>query len=393
MRILFANNMRGYYGGLEQVILSYTRGLAHRGHESYLAYGRDSRDPESFSEPFVDTYRCSEFGVRNSESSQGIAFNTILKRVEPDVTFFFKVTHLPEGFEHNSRIRKVRMVLDHDLWCPTGLGYYRHNRKTCQHPGGWRCYTDLAFLERVSDGGMPIRIASIRRKLSEMRRSHHFDAVLAVSSYVRDQLVLSGFPPERTHVCHNVLEEADVAPAPIPEAPNVLYVGSLIRSKGVDLLLQALHRLKCPFRLDIVGSGKSEPQLRLLTMKLGLQDRVNFAGWVDHENIPEYYRTAKVVAIPSCWPEPCTLVGQEAMRHARPVVAFNVGGNSDWLDHEETGILVPEHDVAGYAAALERLLTDTDCARTLGLAAAARVRERFSFGRYLDLIESYLSGA
>ncbi len=392
MKILFANNMRGYYGGLEQVILSYTRGLTRRGHECYLAYGTDSRDPESFSTPFGDTYQCSEFGVQNSNPSHGLRFDDILNRVEPDVVFVFKVTQLPEGFEHHDGFRKVRMVLDHDLWCPTGLGYYRHNRRICQHPADWRCYLDLGFLERVNEGRIPMRIASIRRKMHEMRRSHHFDAVLAVSNYVRDQLVMSGFPPERTHVCHNVLEDADVETTPIPETPNVLYVGSLIRSKGVDLLLQALGRLKCPFHLDIVGSGKSEPQLRLLTMKLGLQDRVNFTGWVDHEKIAEYYRAAKVVAIPSCWPEPCTLVGQEAMRHARPVVAFDVGGNADWLDHEETGILVPEHDVAGYAAALERTLSDTDFAGKLGLTGAARVRERFSFERYLDLVEGYLSG-
>lgn len=393
IRILFANNLRGFYGGLEQVILNYARGLARRGHASFLAYALDARDATTFSEPFVDTLPCSEFGIVDAESTEGMPFSAILDRVRPDVVFFFKVAHLPDGIEHNTNVRKVRMVLDHDLWCPTGLGYFRRNRKNCRHPAGWRCYLDLAFLQRVDDSKLPVGVASIQRKVREMHRSHGFDAVLAVSRYVRDQLILNGFPPERTHVCHNVLEDSEVSPCPVPEDPNVLYVGSLIRHKGVDLLLQALRLVRCPFHLNIVGAGKSEAQLRTLCAKLGLQNRVSFLGWVDHDDIPEFYRSAKVVAIPSCWPEPCTLVGQEAMRHGRPVIAYDVGGNSDWLEHESTGILVPEQDVKGYAAALERLLSDTTFARKLGMHAAERVRERFSFERYLDRIEGYLSGA
>lgn len=392
MRILFANNLRGYYGGLEQVILSCARGLARRDHESFLAYGKDGRGPASFSEPFVDTQRCSELGIPDAECSEGVPFSAILDLVKPDVVFFFKVTRLPDGIEHNSNVRKVRMVLDHDLWCPTGLGYFRHNRKNCHHPAGWRCYLDLAFLERAENSGIPLRVASIRHKITEMRRSHHFDAVLAVSTYVRDQLVRSGFPPEKTQVCHNVLQEWGGTPRLVPEEPNVLYVGSLIRHKGVDFLLRALHLVRCPFHLDIVGTGKSEPQLQALCAKLGLQERVNFVGWVDHDDIQDFYRNAKVVAIPSSWPEPCTLVGQEAMRHARPVVAFDVGGNSNWLEHERTGILVPEQDVEGYARALEHLLTDTAYAQRLGELAARAVRERFSFEGFLDKIEMHLAG-
>jgi len=391
MKILFANNLRGYYGGVEQVILNYARGLARRGHESYLAYGVDGRDPEEFSAFFASTYQCSEFGVEAGRG-EGTAFNVIMEQVKPDVVFFHKVTHLPDGIEDNSRVRKVRMVHDHDLWCPTGLGYYRRNRMTCRHPAGWRCYMDLAFLERTDNSLLPFKLVGIQHKIKEMRRNHKFDAVLAVSTYIRDQLVLNAFPPDRVHICHPILEHEDPSPQPVPEEPNIVYIGSLIRGKGVDFLLRALHLVKCPFHLDIVGTGKSEEQLRNLCRELRLEDKVNFVGWVDHEEVPNYYRKAKVMAIPSCWPEPFTLVGQESMRHGRPVVAFDVGGNSNWLDHERTGFIVPEQDVAGYARAIERLLTDTALAREMGQNGADSVRERFPFERFLDKIEAQLSG-
>lgn len=389
MKILFANNLRGYYGGVEQVILNYTRGLTRRGHECYFAYGIDGRDPEEFGAPFIETYRCSEFCA---EGTEGQPFDAILDTVKPDVVFFHKVTNLPPGLEHNPDVRKVRMVHDHDLWCPKGTGYFTHNRMTCHVAAGWRCYLDGAFLERNPDGALPVKLASIPKKIKEMRRNHHFDATLVVSTYVHEQLVINGFPPERVHICNPILELGDPDPTPVPEENNVVYIGSLIRGKGVDFLLRALHLVKCPFHLDIVGTGQYEAKLRALSTELGLDDKVTFVGWVDHDDVPNYYRKSKVMAIPSCWPEPFTLVGQESMRHARPVVAFDVGGNSNWCDHEHTGFIVPEQDVTAYAAAIEKLLTDTALAQKMGQNGVDRVTERFSFEDYLDKVETHLKG-
>jgi glycosyltransferase involved in cell wall biosynthesis len=388
MKILFANNLRGYYGGVEQVILHYTRGLTRRGHECYFAYGIDGRDPEEFATPFVGDYQCSEFGC----GDDGAPFSEIIEAVKPDVVFFHKVANLPPGMEHSPDFRKVRMVHDHDLWCPKGTGYFTRNRMTCHVAAGWRCYLDGAFLERNEGGILPVKPTSIQAKIREMRRNHHFDAVLVVSTYLDEQLVINGFPPDRVHICNPILELGDPDPSPVPEEPNVVYVGSLIRGKGVDLLLRALGQVKCPFHLDIVGTGKEEESLRALSKELGIDEKVNFVGWVDHEEVPSYYRKSKVMAIPSCWPEPFTLVGQESMRHARPVVAFDVGGNSNWCDHEHTGFIIPEQDIAGYAAALERLLSDTTLAQEMGQNGVNRVTERFSFEDYLDKVEGHLKG-
>jgi glycosyltransferase involved in cell wall biosynthesis len=389
VKILFANNLRGFYGGVEQVILDYSRGLARRGHTSYLAYGTDARDPEVFALPFERSFQCSEFGVGDGS---GLPFERIIEQVKPDVVFFHKVTHLPKGVELDSRFRKVRQVHDHDLWCPNSRGYYRHNRKTCHIQAGWRCYLDLAFIEKKETGNFPLAIVSIQNKIHEMRRNFSFDAVLAVSTYVREQLIKNGFPPERTHLCHPILDQDDPNPSPVPEENRVLFIGSLIRGKGVDFLLRAMQLVKNPFTLDIVGVGKSEKNLRKLTASLRLQDKVNFVGWVDHDHIQDYYRQAKVVAIPSCWPEPFTLVGQESMRHGRPVVAFDVGGNSNWCDNGKSGFVVPEQDVPAYGAAVEKLLSNTTLAREMGAYAAKRVKERFLFDEYLGRVEMALHG-
>lgn len=391
MKVLFANNFCGFYGGAEQVVAHTARGIRSRGHTCYLAYGVHDRDSDAFGALFDQTFQCAEF-CNSKDVSTSETFAQILDNTKPDVVFFHKVSVLPPQAENLDGTRTIRMVHDSDLFCPTGLGYYRHGRRVCTHAAGMACYFDLAFLARAPGAQIPIKMVSIPAKLSEMRRNHSVDLILANSNFVRDRLIQNGFPVERVHVCHPVLQSPDCVPTPVPEAPRILFAGALLRGKGVDLLLHALKKVSCSFSARIAGSGKSEAKLKSLSSSLGLDHHISFDGWVSHETLEHYYDEARVVAIPSRGPETFSLVGTEAMRHGRPVVAFDVGGISDWLDHERTGLLVPEQDVAAFAHSLERVLTDMDYASRMGEAAARRVRDRFSYDRYIDKIESYLSG-
>lgn len=388
MRVLFVNNIQGYHGGVEQVVEDYSRGLTRQGHECFLAYGKDGHDPKGYGASFGETYVCAELGC----GDKGCSFSEIVGTVAPDVVFVHKVTQLPPGLEHSAVFRKVLMVHDHDLWCPKGTGYYTRNRRTCQVAAGLSCYLDGAFLERSESGPFPFRFRNIKAKMQEMGRSHHFDTILVLSEYLRRKLILNGFPAERISVSNPVVDQGRLESRPLPKAPKILFVGSLIRGKGVDLLIRALARLEIPFQLDIVGSGKSETELRALVSKLQLDDRVEFVGWVSHQDLPSYYNEARVVAIPSCWPEPFGLIGQEAMRCARPVVAFDVGGIPDWCDTGVTGFIVPEQDVAAFAKALERLLTDFELAREMGRNGLRKVETQFSFEANLDKVECHLRG-
>ena len=103
--------------------------------------------------------------------------------------------------------------------------------------------------------------------------------------------------------------------------------------------------------------------------------------------------TAKLVVVPSRWPEPFGMIGLEAMHYGRPVVAFRVGGIPDWLEHGVTGLLAPEQDTRALAQAIDQLLADPQLCAKFGAAAQSCVREKFSFDRYLDRLEMLLSPA
>jgi len=130
---------------------------------------------------------------------------------------------------------------------------------------------------------------------------------------------------------------------------DLRYVGQLIRGKGVQLLLEAMARMKSMRTLDIVGTGNMEPKLKALAEGLGIADRVCFNGF--QSNPQDWMRAAKCVVVPSFWQEPYGLVAAEAVALGRPVVAFAVGGLPEACGGKAT--LVPPGDVAALADALE----------------------------------------
>ncbi len=388
MKILFANAVGGYFGGVEQLMADLTPGLRARGHVCHLVCGVPGRDSGDFGERFDALHWCCDWAL-NEPGPQARPFPEIVSDLQPEVVFFHNITRLPDPLP---KTRCVRMVHDVGLVCPSGLGYFRHGRHSCAYPAGWRCWLDLAFLARGQSKWMPVRWASIGDKIREMRRNQQVDTVLTVSEYMKERLVSNGFPAERIVVEPPVLPSQTQAITPVPDAPELLFVGTLQRGKGLDLLFDALRQVRRPFRLTIAGWGKLQGRLERMCRDYGLEDRVRFLGWVAHDALPALYAAARLVVVPTRAPESFCLVGPEAMRHGRPVVAFDVGGISSWLEHEKTGLLIPEQDTAAFAGAVERLLEDDYLTRQLAENAARRVHERFSYEDFVVRVESVLAG-
>lgn len=180
---------------------------------------------------------------------------------------------------------------------------------------------------------------------------------------------------------------------------RLLFVGQLVRGKGVDNLLGAFRdllgrNLPAGLHLDVVGSGNAADSL---ANSVGsdplLRAHVTFHGWTPPEKINRFYRNADIVVVPSRWPEPFGIVGLEAMRNGKPVVAFSVGGIPDWLEDGVTGVLVPPADeAAAFAGALESLSIDPHTREKYGNAARQRIGERFTFDRYVDNLIEALEG-
>ncbi len=107
--------------------------------------------------------------------------------------------------------------------------------------------------------------------------------------------------------------------------PSILYVGHFARLKGVDILIQAIAKLRIELpniKLHLVGRGDVS-HFALLAKKEGIEKHVVFHGWAEHSMLPSYYKSADICVFPSRH-EGFGIVILEAMASGIPVIASNI---------------------------------------------------------------------
>lgn len=225
--------------------------------------------------------------------------------------------------------------------------------------------------------------------------------LIAVSEDTRRAYERQGYP-RRIRVVYNGVTPDGTATAGFrlelglpADAPLVGEVGRLCDVKGQRELIEALAQVPDARAVlvgaDIEQGGAYQRKLERLAAKLGVRERVVFAG--RRNDVGDVLAEVDVLALPS-WTEGLPLVVLEAMAHKRPVVATQVGGTPEVVVDGETGLLVPPRDPDALAVALRRLLADDELRRRFGEAGYERVREHFSAeamtARILDIYDELL---
>jgi spore coat protein SA len=185
---------------------------------------------------------------------------------------------------------------------------------------------------------------------------------------------------------------------------TVLFVGAIVPFKGLHILLDAVKILQkkgLNVRLKIVGSpylwtpdkGHMSYYRNLLDHGRKLPN-VAFEGEKCGEDLLRAYKEAAVLAVPSISEEAFGLVALEGMAAGLPVVASKIGGLTEIVKHEETGLLVPPGNVEALASALERLIENEQLRNRLAENAKGIVRKQFtwnsSFMQLCDVYSRYL---
>ena len=332
MRILVYLEKAAVRGGIEVFAERHVARLRAEGHEVWIKEEGRSKKEEGKSGGIGDEFdeiivhKCTDIAT--------------LEKFPPEKTVYY--------------------VHDHEPICPRGYAYtpLKHN---CTRAGGiWPCI----FCAPACRNWKPAlcRVFSQRRRIAAMAK---FRKIVVISEFMMSRLVANGLSPDRISVEPPVIRtdgegtrfaRGISSPFPVPHSPfplppiDLLYVGQLIRGKGVHLLLEAMSRMKARRTLDIVGTGNMEAELKALADRLGLADRVRFNGF--QKNPQDWMRRAACVVVPSFWQEPYGLVAAEAVALGRPVVAFAIGGLPEACQGKAT--LVPPGDVAALAEALEK---------------------------------------
>jgi glycosyltransferase involved in cell wall biosynthesis len=391
MNILMVNEKGWFFGGVEQLVNDVATGLAERGHRIALLSTEalpQGRDP--LSAPFAAS-SCLDPTVSLDAWKQRV--KAMVEEFEIEVAYIHRLAPAA-AIEAILEYRPVvRYVHDHDLYCPRRHKYFPLTTRICNRPMGTACVAHGCLLTPNGPWpGIPWLI-NLPQKHSELQFNRRLPRLCVGSNWMRDMMVTNGFSADQVEVLPPIPMGLEQEPSSLDTEPIVLFVGQVIRGKGVDLLLRALAEVRQPFRALIVGTGNHMQACVELARKLKLGGQVSFLGWVSHDRIGDYFGRARVVAVPSRWPEPFGMVGLEAMWASRPVVAFAVGGIPDWLADGESGFAVPEQDWKLYGQAIEQLLEEPQLAARMGRHGYDMASEKFRFDTQIDRTEAMLRRA
>jgi glycosyltransferase involved in cell wall biosynthesis len=385
MRILYVHERFGALGGAEANAVITAGELKAKGHEVGVLHGPRTGKSEERWDAVFEWKR-----LVNENANTAFFVRDALREYQPDVIYVHKMANLAvlEALV-NSGLPLVRMVHDHDIYCMRSYKYFYRSREICTRAASAYCVFGCgAFVARNHGDGFPLKYVSYADKKREIALNQRFDRMLVVTPFMRAELLKNGFDAAKVEIHPPVPRAGDPnLRSSFSDRNLIIYAGQIIRGKGVDVLLESLALVKSNFECIILGEGSQRAYCEELSKKLGISNRVKFQGFVQQEQLKDYYRERSVVALSSVWPEPIATIGLEVMRFALPIVAFDAGGIKDWLTDGENGYLVPWMDRTAYAAAIDKLLQDKDLARTLGERGLALVSEKYNFGQYIDGLE------
>jgi glycosyltransferase involved in cell wall biosynthesis len=170
----------------------------------------------------------------------------------------------------------------------------------------------------------------------------------------------------------------------------LVSVGRLVGWKGTRIAIEALARLPSMYRYVVAGDGPEKPELEALAARLGVANRVHFAGGVPHDSLPQLLSICNLCLQPSLGEEAFGISVVEAMACGLPVLASDNGGLPEIVVDGETGRLLPPGDVAVWAATIAETCADPAVLERLGRAARRRAVDEFTWSANAAKLEQVL---
>lgn len=418
--LLIAHGLRPEnVGGVEQHVEGLARALHAQGHEvevycktgrQGLAQGTLVADPAGrFPFPVTRVVYRHE-GLSDLRSLYAVpeldaALAGFLATRHFDIAHVHHLTGVSTGTLAVLRARGIRSVLTlHDYWllCPRGQMWHRRG-EVCERVEPERCCECLAPTFGAWLPGS-VTVETVRTLHGEaLATLRSADALVVPSARALPPFAAAGLDTARVHVVTNGVATLALQrlapPRRRPGAPlRIGYLGTLIPSKGLDVLVAAFQRLpKGSAELHVHGNAVpyhgDEGFLTRVFARLGPEDAVTYHGPYDTDRLPDLLAGIDVLAAPALWHEAFGLTVREALAAGRPVVVSRIGGLQDGIADGVEGFLVPPGDSAALAGALGRLAADPALLHRMSGAARRAARGFTAMAEELVAVYRATTGA
>jgi glycosyltransferase involved in cell wall biosynthesis len=378
MRVLQLHNRQLATGGADLQLANEARALRRRGVdvETMLV---DNHDIEQ-----LGPLRAGVRSVWNHEANREL--RNLVRQFHPDIVHVHTPFPLmsPSVFWMAARLDLPTVATVQSFRYSCVRGTLEHDSKVCELCVGrriklpaarYRCYHHSVLGSAVMAGSL-----SLHHGVGTFSRC--VDRFLALTEFMRERLLMEGLRPEQVTVKPNSIR--DPGPPLAQRGGYALFTGRLAPEKGMATVLRAWSQLDSELRLVIAGDGAQRAEVELAARR---DDRIDYRGWLDHDDVMKLVREATVLLVPSEWYEAFGIVVIEAMAAATPVVISDRANNTGLVIPGVTGEVFPAGDAAALASAVLRLIGRHD------LDAMGRAgRERFLEGFEEELVLDQLLG-
>jgi glycosyltransferase involved in cell wall biosynthesis len=365
-RILMLNTVRGTIGGVERLMIGLAKELLSQGWEVYGLFERTWKEDEGFDSAFTAIEVADEVVIEELIQHY--------KEIGIELVLIHKCTHHRWISLLQTAFKTAVMVHDHDYYCLRRHKYFPLQRTNCHLPfNPVYCSICSALLEKQGGAIKPINLQHRWQLLQSVRKC---DLSFVLSDYMKQNLIKNGWDKNKIRLLIPEQKIYGNSRVDAKEQIVILYAGQLIKGKGVDLLLRALALVKQDYICKIAGTGNDLMPLKRLSDKLQIADRIEFIGWCD--DVHSQYQASDIVIIPSRWQEPFALVGLEAFAHGKAVIAFDVGGISQWLKHRVNGMLIRAGSIENMAKSIQLLIANPTLRNALGQAGIDSLKANYN---------------
>jgi glycosyltransferase involved in cell wall biosynthesis len=441
MRILIVHNEYGKVSGEEIVVRSLGKLLEENGHHVSMLI----RSSAEIMGNIGGTAKAFFTGIYNFASRAQM--RELIKTNQPDIIHIHNLYPLISpsvlGECRRAGIPIVMTVHNYRLMCPNGL--HMVNGQVCEKCTGGREYHCL--LNRCEGSLLKSAGYALRGAVARKMRFFHDNVTLftVLTEFQQRKLIAAGYRAERIIVLPNMTGDfpmdvhlarelpsigefalpgdlrlsanalspgdihssidrdspasspSDVVSSSDPRSSSidrdsrepalgewVGYAGRISHEKGIGTILSAARALP-EVRFKIAGSGDALGDLRAAA-----PGNVEFVGHLTREQLIDFYRGCRIVALCSMWYEGFPMMLAEAMLHARPVVCSRIGGLPEIVTHGVTGFLFTPGSAEEFTQRIAELWNNPTLCRQMGDAGRQKAIDKYSRARYYDrTIEAY----
>jgi len=387
MDIVWINDHADFTGGCEQYIFQTVSLLKQQGVHSTLLYQVNAPISPAFTAVFDQAFPMVDITMQ-------------LKEIAPHVIYIHglaDIANLRKIASHSCP--KIRFFHDQKLFCLREHKYTTLGHKTCTKTLGMHCYSCLGFINRTNSF-IGFKFNTLKKQRKELLINRQFDQFVVGSAYMANQLEAHGFSEQRITIAslfsktkqtlndNKIIHLENLPQAAEIKENQLLFVGQLVRGKGLDTLIKAIWQVQSRVQLLICGTGSMMDQYKKLVEKLNLNSQITFLGQQSQAQLSRHYQQSSAVVIPARAPETFCMVGLEALQHGTPVIATNVGGMSEWFKPGINGLVFNSNDDKQLTKQIDKYLSKKQIRAALRKNISLDKLKQFKPKHHLTIIQS-----